>query len=72
MELVIIIPILIVFIVWIVWKLRSDKRVLEKAGLEQAWRIVLNDPHYAHRRQYEEHKREAEAEAQLRKKAEGL
>jgi hypothetical protein len=38
--------------------------------VEQAWRIVLDDPHYAQRRQYEEHKRAEEA--RLRKEAEGL
>lgn len=48
-------------IVWIIWKVRAHDRVLRKATLDQAWRIVLEDPHYAHRRQYEERKHEDEA-----------
>jgi hypothetical protein len=48
-------------ILWIVWKVRAHDRVLEKATLDQAWRIVLDDPHYANRRQYEERKHEDEA-----------
>jgi hypothetical protein len=60
----------VVSIVWIVWKLRAHDRALEKAALDQAWRVVLDDPHYGHRRQYEERKREEEA--RLRKEAKGL
>jgi hypothetical protein len=57
---VIIIVCAVALIVWIVWKVRAHDRMLEKATLDQAWRIVLNDPHYGHRRQYEERKREDE------------
>jgi hypothetical protein len=57
-------------IVWIVWKLRTQDRALKRATVEQAWRIVLNDPHYVQRRHYEEHKHEEET--RLSKEAEGL
>ena len=57
-------------ILWLVWKWRTQDRASKKATVEQAWRIVLDDPHYAQRRQYEEHKRAEEA--RLRKEAEGL
>jgi hypothetical protein len=57
-------------IVWIVWKLRSHDRALKKATLDQAWRVVLDDPHYEHRREYEE--RRHEEEVRLRNEAEGL
>ena len=62
----------IVLIPWTVWKMFAREQRLEKATkkatLEQAWRIVLADPHYEQRRQHEEHKHEVEA--QLRKEAE--
>ena len=57
-------------IAWLAWKWRTQDRASKKATVEQAWRIVLDDPHYAQRRQYEEHKRAEEA--RLRKEAEGL
>jgi hypothetical protein len=68
---------LVAVVVWsalIVWKWwtreqRSEKAA-EKATVEQAWHIVLADPHYGQRRQYEEHKQKVEA--QLRKEAEDL
>ena len=50
-------------IVWIVWKTREGKRASRNADLERAWRVVLNDPNYDHRRRYEERKREDEARA---------
>ena len=43
---------------------------IKTATVEQAWRIVLDDPHYAQRLQYEEHKRAEET--RLRKEAERL
>ena len=62
----------IVLIPWTVWKMFAREQRLEKATkkatLEQAWHIVLADPHYEQRRQHEEHKHEVEA--QLRKEAE--
>jgi len=62
--------VLVVWIAWTVWKWWAREQRLEKAALEQAWRIVLADPHYEQRRQYEEHKHKVEA--QLRKDAEDL
>jgi hypothetical protein len=67
---IVIIFCVVVSIVWIVWKLRAHDQALEKATLDQAWRVVLDDPHYEHRRQYEERKHEDEA--RLRREAEGL
>jgi len=68
---------LVAVVVWsalIVWKWwtreqRSEKAT-KKATLEQAWHIVLADPHYEQRRLHEEHKHKVEA--QLRKEAEDL
>ena len=45
-------------IVWIVWKARTENRALEKAALDDAWRLVLNDPDYMNRRRCEERKRD--------------
>lgn len=56
-------------IVWIVWKTRANTRASNDAALHQAWRVVLDDPNYLHRRRYEERKREDEARA---RKEEGL
>jgi hypothetical protein len=67
---IVIIFCVVVSIVWIVSKLRAHDQALEKATLDQAWRVVLDDPHYEHRRQYEERKHEDEA--RLRREAEGL
>ena len=50
--------------------MRAHDRALEIATLHQAWCIVLDDPYYVHRRQYEE--RRHEVEVQLRKEAAGL
>ena len=61
---------LIVSTVWIIWKVLAHERALDSATLHQAWQIVLADPHYKHRREYEEHK--YEMERQLRKEAKGL
>jgi len=66
---------LVVVVVWsalTVWNMWTRDQRLEKATkkatLEQAWHIVLADPHYEQRRQHEEHKQKVEA--QLRKEAE--
>ena len=56
-------------IIWIVWKLRASSRASNDAALAQAWRLVLNDPNYLHRRRYEERKRDDDARA---RKEEGL
>ncbi len=67
---IVIIIFVVAAIAWVVQKLRAHDRALKRATLDQAWLIVLNDPHYEHRRQYEE--RRHEEEARLRKEAEGL
>jgi len=56
-------------IVWLVMKLRAEKKETKKAKLNEAWRTVLNDPEYIHRRRYEERVRAEEEQA---RKAEGL
>jgi hypothetical protein len=56
--------------VWIVWKSRAQGRASSSATLQQAWKIVLSDPHYKHRREHEEHMHELEK--QLQKEAENL
>jgi hypothetical protein len=52
-----IIFIVVAFIAWIVWTERKSKLGLDKDLLDQAWREVLDDPHYMERRHYEERKR---------------
>ncbi len=68
MEIVILL-FLVVCIVWISWNARTKIRASKKAALDAAWRVVLNDPNYMHRRRYEERMREDKAQA---RKAEGL
>lgn len=65
------IPLIAVCIVWAVWTARAKSRVSDKARLDEAWRTVLSDPKYAHRRRYEEYnhnikEQERKAEAQAR------
>ena len=43
--------------VWIVWKMRANMRASDEAALDQAWRLVLDDPNYLDRRRNEERKR---------------
>ena len=49
--------IVVVFIAWVAWTERKSKLALDKDLLDQAWRDVLDDPHYMERRHYEERKR---------------
>jgi len=65
----IVIFVLIVGAVWLVWRIRSSEKASEKAALEEAWDLVLEDPNYDHRRRYEERKRAEEARA---RKEEGI
>ena len=56
------VAIIIIFIVvgciaWVVWTPRKSKQTLDKDALDQAWREVLDDPHYMERRHYEERMR---------------
>lgn len=53
----IVILILVASIAWVVWTERKSKQALDKDVLDQAWREVLDDPHYIERRHYEERKR---------------
>lgn len=53
----IIVLILVASIAWAVWTERKSKQALEKDALDQAWREVLDDPHYTERRHLEERKR---------------
>ena len=66
---IVVLFIVVAGIVWIVWKVRADVRASRNADLEHAWRVVLDDPNYAHRRRFEERKREDEARA---RKEEGV
>jgi len=65
----IIILLLIAGVGWIIWRWRVKDRV----ELDQAWRLVLEDPNYEHRRRYYEQlvsseQRKAEEDARIRKK----
>jgi len=44
-------------IVWGVWSVRKHRKAGDKAALDEAWREVLNDPHYVRRLDHEERKR---------------
>jgi hypothetical protein len=52
----IVILIVVVCIAWVVWTERKSKQALDKDALDEAWREVLDDPHYMERRHYEERK----------------
>jgi FtsZ-interacting cell division protein ZipA len=56
-NIIIIILIVVVCIAWVVWTERKSKQALDKDALDEAWREVLDDPHYMERRHYEERKR---------------
>jgi len=49
--------VVVVCIAWVAWTERKSKQALDKDALDQAWREVLDDPHYVERRHYEERKR---------------
>ena len=53
----IIILIVVACIIWVVRAVREYKQAVKGTALGQAWREVLNDPHYLERRRYEERKR---------------
>ena len=48
---------------WIAWRVWAKKRAAKKTVLEKAWHIVLEDPDYPHRREYEERMRDYEERA---------
>ena len=54
---IIIILVVVVCIAWVAWTAQKRKQAFDKDALEQAWREVLDDPHYMERRHYEERKR---------------
>jgi hypothetical protein len=71
-----VVPLIVALIVWAVWKAQTKRQASDEARLDEAWRVVLSDPNYTHRRRIEEYDREVEvqarkAEAEARK-IEGL
>jgi hypothetical protein len=52
-----IISIVVALIAWVVWTEWKSKEALDKDLFDQAWREVLDDPHYMERRHYEERNR---------------
>ncbi len=54
-ELVVLV-IIAVFFGWIAWIVWGVKQTLDKVMLDEAWRTVLDDPHYKERRHLEERK----------------
>lgn len=56
-------------IAWVVWAVREYNQTSENVALGQAWRDVLDDPHYVERRHFEERKR---VEDDAHKRAAGL
>jgi hypothetical protein len=59
----VVVPLVIGVIVWVVWKAQTKRHASDEARLDEAWRVVLSDPNYTHRRRLEEYNREVEAEA---------
>jgi len=72
MELIIVLC-LTIAIVWIVLKVHVHDRHMDKIAkngiLDEAWQTVLADPHYEQRRQFEEHRYNAEAKLREEKAA---
>jgi hypothetical protein len=62
MELIVV-PFIVACIVWFVWKIRTKNHASDNARLDEAWRVVLSDPKYTHRRRSEEYNRKVEAQA---------
>ena len=68
----IVILLLMAVVGWIIWRWRAKDRM----ELDRAWRLVLEDPNYEHRRRYYERlvhseQRRAEEDARI-KKEQGL
>ncbi len=57
MMLDIIVVIVAASVAWLVWLVRQEKKKEDEIALDDAWREVLNDPHYTERRHLEERKR---------------
>ena len=64
MELIVV-PLIVAWIIWAVWRSWTKWQSSDKARLDEAWRVVLSDPKYIHRRRSEEFKREVEAQARM-------
>lgn len=60
---IIVVPFIAAVIVWAVWKARTKRQTSDQLRLDEAWRVVLSDPNYTHRRRLEEYDREVEAQA---------
>ncbi len=75
MEILIILLLIVVIAFFVVRAHGVEKRRHEMA-LSEAWRLVLDDPHYEHRRRYEEKLRQDDVrlkkEHALLRKKEGL
>lgn len=54
---IIIILVVVVCTAWVAWTAQKSKQALDKDALDQAWREVLDDPHYMERCHYEERMR---------------
>ena len=68
--------ILIAGVGWIIWRARVKRQEDIDTSLDRAWRLVIKDPNYEHRRRYYEQlasseKHMAEEDARIRKE-EGL
>jgi hypothetical protein len=61
MELIVV-PLIVACIIWVVWRAWKKSQSSDKARLDEAWRVVLSDPKYMHRRRSEEFNREVEAQ----------
>ena len=75
MEILVVLAIVAV-IVWAAWKARTKRAASDEARLDHAWRVVLSDPNYQHRRRLEEYNHEVETKARKAeeeaRKVEGL
>ena len=73
---ILVVSVIVAVIVWSVWKTRTKRAASDEARLDEAWRVVLSDPNYQHRRRLEEYNREVEAKARKAeeeaRKVEGL
>ena len=72
----VVVPLAVACVIWAIWKVRTKRQASGQARLDAAWRVVLSDPNYKHRRRLEEYNREVEARAReaeaKARKVEGL
>ncbi len=73
---ILVILLLILLVAFFIVRARSMEKQRHEMALNEAWRVVLEDPHYEHRRRYEEKLREDDLrlkkEHALLRKKEGL